>query len=124
MSGASLGAAAGAILAGPSADRFGHKTLLIADAGIHATGAIMSAVTPDAAALLFARTLVGLAIGADSAIATAYLAEYAPKNRRGSLAMAAKRVPRSAPTWWSSSARTWASRLPRHTASRHRTQAG
>jgi MFS family permease len=39
----------------------------------------MSAVTPDAAALLFARTLIGLAIGADSTIATAYIAEYAPK---------------------------------------------
>jgi MFS transporter, SP family, arabinose:H+ symporter len=58
VSGASLGAAGGAILAGPIADRFGRKTLLI-----------------------------GLAIGADSAIATAYIAEYAPKNRRGSLTM-------------------------------------
>ena len=37
--------------------------------------------------LLFARTLIGLAIGADSAIATAYIAEYAPKSRRGSLTM-------------------------------------
>jgi MFS family permease len=205
---------------------------------------------------LFARTLIGLATGADSAIATAYIAGYAPKNRRGSLAMlqqwtmivgilvayivaliifsafpggaastgwrlvlglgaipalmglglhtqmpqsprdslarplrrdaqghghprhegcqrrrhaaarhvgngagltlansgigqsvialaqagrhhhvltttlasytrevAAKRVPRSTPTWWSPSARTWATRLPRHTASHHRTQA-
>ncbi len=36
---------------------------------------------------LFASTLIGLAIGADSAIATAYIAGYAPKNRRGSLAM-------------------------------------
>jgi MFS transporter, SP family, arabinose:H+ symporter len=36
---------------------------------------------------LFARTLIELAIGADSAIATAYIAEYAPKNRRRSLAM-------------------------------------
>jgi len=50
-------------------------------------GAILSAVTPDAPVLLIARTLIGLAIGADSAIATAYIAEYAPKNRRGSLAM-------------------------------------
>jgi sugar porter (SP) family MFS transporter len=47
----------------------------------------LSAVTPDAAVLLVARTLIGLAIGADSAIATAYIAEYAPKNRRGSLTM-------------------------------------
>jgi MFS transporter, SP family, arabinose:H+ symporter len=87
VSGASLGAAAGAILGGPVADRFGRKTLLIADAGIYAAGAILSAVTPDVGVLLFARTLIGLAIGADSAIATAYIAEYAPKDRRGSLAM-------------------------------------
>ena len=45
MPGASPGGAAGAILAGPAADRFGRKTLLIADAGIDATGAIMPAVT-------------------------------------------------------------------------------
>src|SRR6185437_15704236 len=87
VSGASLGAAAGAILAGPAADRFGRKTLLIVDAGIYAAGAILSAVAPNAPMLLAARTLIGLAIGADSAIATAYIAEYAPKARRGSLTM-------------------------------------
>ena len=87
VSGASLGAAAGAILAGPIADRFGRKGLLIADAGIYAVGSILSAVTPDAATLLVARTLIGLAIGADSAIATAYIAEYAPKDRRGGLSL-------------------------------------
>jgi SP family arabinose:H+ symporter-like MFS transporter len=87
VSGASLGAAAGAILAGPGRDRYGRKTLLIIDAGIYAVGAILSATTPDAGVLLFARTLIGLAIGADSAIATAYIAEYAPKGRRGSLTM-------------------------------------
>jgi sugar porter (SP) family MFS transporter len=87
VSGASLGAAAGAILGGPASDHFGRKALLITDAGIYAVGAILSAVTPDAPVLLIARTLIGLAIGADSAIATAYIAEYAPKNRRGSLAM-------------------------------------
>ena len=87
VSGASLGAAAGALLAGPASDRFGRKPLLIVDAGIYAAGAILSAVTPNAAVLLIARTLIGLAIGADSAIATAYIAEYAPKDRRGSLTM-------------------------------------
>jgi sugar porter (SP) family MFS transporter len=87
VSGASLGAAAGAILAGPLADRYGRKILLIVDAGIYAVGSIMSAVTPDAAVLLIARTLIGIAIGADSAIATAYIAEYAPKDRRGGLSM-------------------------------------
>jgi MFS transporter, SP family, arabinose:H+ symporter len=87
VSGASLGAAAGAILGGPAADRFGRKTLLVVDAGIYAAGAILSAVTVDAGMLLAARTLIGLAIGADSAIATAYIAEYAPAGRRGSLSL-------------------------------------
>src|SRR5919204_3384762 len=87
VSGASLGAAAGAILAGPAADRFGRKWLLIVDAGIYAVGAILSAVTPDAGVLLFARTLIGLAIGADSAIATSYIAEFAPRSRRGQLSI-------------------------------------
>ena len=63
------------------------KSLLIADALIYAVGSILSAITPDAAVLLIARTLIGLAIGADSAIATAYIAEYAPRGRRGALSM-------------------------------------
>jgi MFS transporter, SP family, arabinose:H+ symporter len=87
VAGASLGAAAGALAAGPLTDRFGRKSLLIADALIYAIGALLSAFTPDAAVLIFARTLIGLAIGADSAIATAYIAEYAPRNRRGALSM-------------------------------------
>jgi len=87
VSGASLGAAGGAIVAGPLADRFGRKWLLITDAAIYAVGAVLSSVTPDAAVLLTARTLIGVAIGADSAIATAYIAEFAPKARRGSLAL-------------------------------------
>jgi sugar porter (SP) family MFS transporter len=87
VAGASVGAAVGALAAGTLTDRFGRKTLLVVDAGIYAVGAILSAVTPDAAVLLGARTLIGLAIGADSAIATAYIAEYAPKGRRGALSM-------------------------------------
>jgi MFS transporter, SP family, arabinose:H+ symporter len=85
VAGASVGAAVGAFFAGSLTDRFGRKTLLIADALIYAIGAILSAVSWDATVLLFARTLIGLAIGADSAIATAYIAEYAPSRRRGSL---------------------------------------
>ena len=87
VAGASLGAAAGALVAGPLTDRFGRRSLLIVDAMIYAVGAILSAVTPDVGVLLFARTLIGLAIGADSAIATAYIAEYAPRGKRGSLGM-------------------------------------
>jgi sugar porter (SP) family MFS transporter len=87
VAGASLGAAAGAIMAGPLTDRFGRKALLVFDAGLYAVGSILSAVSPDLAVLLIARTMIGLAIGADSAIATAYIAEFAPSDRRGSLTM-------------------------------------
>jgi sugar porter (SP) family MFS transporter len=87
VAGASLGAAAGALCAGPLTDRFGRKSLLIFDALLYAVGSILSAVTPNVAVLMIARTLIGLAIGADSAIATAYIAEYAPRNRRGALGM-------------------------------------
>jgi MFS transporter, SP family, arabinose:H+ symporter len=87
VAGASLGAAAGAFLAGPLTDRFGRKSLLIVDAGIYALGAIRSAVAWNVEVLLVARTLIGLAVGADSAIATAYIAEYAPRRRRGALSL-------------------------------------
>jgi MFS transporter, SP family, arabinose:H+ symporter len=87
VAGASLGAAAGALVAGPLTDHFGRKILLITDAAIYAVGSILSAVTVDAGMLLASRTLIGLAIGADSAIATAYIAEFAPRSRRGSLSI-------------------------------------
>jgi MFS transporter, SP family, arabinose:H+ symporter len=87
VAGASLGAAAGALIAGPLTDRFGRKSLLITDAVIYAIGAILSAVTINAPMLLGSRTLIGLAIGADSAIATSYIAEFAPRSRRGQLSI-------------------------------------
>jgi MFS transporter, SP family, arabinose:H+ symporter len=87
VAGASIGAAVGALGAGPLTDRFGRKTLLVADAGIYAVGALLSAVSWHLYVLMAARTLIGLAVGADSAIATAYIAEYAPSGRRGSLAL-------------------------------------
>src|SRR5580693_5512052 len=87
VAGASLGAAAGALIAGPLTDRFGRKILLITDAAIYAVGALLSAFTVNWFMLVSSRTLIGLAIGADSAIATAYIAEFAPRNRRGQLSI-------------------------------------
>ena len=87
VAGASLGAAVGALGAGPLTDRFGRKSLLMVDAGIFALGSILSAVTVNAEMLLLSRTLIGLAVGADSAIATAYIAEFAPSKKRGQLSI-------------------------------------
>jgi MFS transporter, SP family, arabinose:H+ symporter len=44
-------------------------------------------VAVNAFMLLSSRTLIGLAVGADSALATAYIVEFAPARRRGSLAI-------------------------------------
>jgi SP family arabinose:H+ symporter-like MFS transporter len=55
------------------------------DAAIYAVGALLSSLTWNVYVLLIARTLIGLAVGADSAVATAYIAEYAPRQRRGAL---------------------------------------
>jgi len=87
VAGASLGAAVGALCAGPLTDRFGRKSLLVADALIYAIGALLSAFTVNAAMLIISRTLIGLAVGADSAIATAYIAEFAPAKKRGGLSI-------------------------------------
>ena len=59
----------------------------MASAVLACIGAILSAVTINAFMLLASRTLIGLAIGADSAIATSYIAEFAPRGRRGQLSI-------------------------------------
>ena len=87
VAGASLGAGVGALIAGPLTDHFGRKALLITDAAIYAVGALLSAFTVNWFMLVSSRTLIGLAIGADSAIATAYIAEFAPRDRRGQLSI-------------------------------------
>ncbi len=87
VAGASLGAAIGALIAAALTDKYGRKYLLIADALIYTIGAILSGITIDLAMLLISRTFIGIAVGADSAIATAYIAEYAPDKRRGKLSI-------------------------------------
>ncbi|MEM3670486.1 MAG: sugar porter family MFS transporter [Thermoprotei archaeon] len=83
FSGVSLGAAVGALAAAALIDRYGRKSLLIVDAFLYSLGAILSAVTVNLLMLLLSRTIIGIAVGADSAIATAYISEWAPKRRRG-----------------------------------------
>src|SRR3954465_3234011 len=87
VAGASLGAAVGALAAGPLTDKFGRKSLLMADASIYAVRALLSALTVNAVMLISSRPLIALAVGAGSAIATAYIAEFAPKGRRGQLSI-------------------------------------
>src|SRR4051794_24512993 len=87
VAGASLGSFVGALAAGPLVDRFGRKSLLLVDSGLFALGSLVSAFAPEAVTLIIGPLILGLAMGADSAIATAYIAEFAPKSRRGSLSI-------------------------------------
>ncbi|HKT57611.1 MAG TPA: sugar porter family MFS transporter [Microbacterium sp.] len=87
VAGASLGSFVGALAAGPLTDRFGRKALLLVDSALFAVGSLISAFAFEPVTLTIGRLIIGIAIGADSAIATAYIAEFAPKRRRGSLAI-------------------------------------
>ena len=82
-SGALLGAALGAITAAFFTDKYGRKFFLIADIAVYALGIVLSIATVNVVMLMIARTVVGFAIGADSAVATAYISEFTPKKRRG-----------------------------------------
>ncbi len=80
-----LGAVVGALASGQFTDGLGrHKTLLAA-AVVFALGAIASAVSPTALLLVLSRFVIGLALGASSMAVPLYLAEMAPKERRGRL---------------------------------------
>src|SRR4051812_36380291 len=87
VAGASLGAAVGALAAGPLTDKFGRKSLLMADASIYAVGALLSALTVNAAMLISSRTLIGLAVGGGSAFPAADHPGVPPQGRPGALGL-------------------------------------
>jgi SP family arabinose:H+ symporter-like MFS transporter len=80
VSGASLGAAAAAILAGPAAGRFGRKTLLIADAGSYIVALVIFSVFPGSAASTGWRLVLGL--GAVPALIGLVLRTQMPESPR------------------------------------------
>ena len=79
------GAAAGALVAGSLADRFGRRTVIIVTAGLFMAGSLVSAVAGTLALLLVGRVVVGIAIGVSSMLTPLYLAEMAPPERRGAI---------------------------------------
>jgi sugar porter (SP) family MFS transporter len=80
-----IGAMLGALGSGPLSDRFGRRNAIIAAAVIFAVGAVLAAVSPSAGALLAARVVLGLGIGAASALVPVFIAEVAPPASRGRL---------------------------------------
>ena len=80
-----IGSCAGALSIGALSDRFGRKKLLILAAILFLLGSGMCAGSTGFLMMVVARIILGLAVGAASALTPAYLAELAPKERRGSL---------------------------------------
>ena len=80
-----LGCAVGALLAGRMADVFGRRTLLIVSAVFFIVSAWGSGIANGSLEFVIYRILGGLAVGAASVMAPAYISEIAPARMRGRL---------------------------------------
>jgi SP family galactose:H+ symporter-like MFS transporter len=80
-----VGATLGAAFAGAISDAFGRKLVILVVAALFVLGALGSAAAPTLTSLLAARAVVGVAIGVASMLTPLYLAEMAPKDRRGAI---------------------------------------
>ncbi len=80
-----FGAMAGNLMAGPLADRFGRKAVLIVVAALFAISATWSALATGYTEFITARIIGGVGIGGAILIAPIYIAEIAPPKLRGSL---------------------------------------
>ncbi|MCH9614875.1 MAG: putative metabolite transport protein CsbC [Chlamydiia bacterium] len=81
----SLGAMAGALLAGPINDRFGRKKVVIVSSILFILSALALAWSPTVSWIIIGRLIVGIAIGVTSATAPVYIAELSPRSMRGAL---------------------------------------
>lgn len=78
-----LGAILGAAIIGPMSDKFGRKKLLLTAAIIFFVGALGSGIGLNYGMLVSSRVVLGVAVGAASALIPTYLAELAPADKRG-----------------------------------------
>lgn len=81
-----LGSAVGAFFAGNLADRIGRRPTMILTAIAFTVSAWGSGIAGSSPEFVFFRLLGGLAVGAASILAPAYISEIAPPSIRGSLA--------------------------------------
>jgi SP family galactose:H+ symporter-like MFS transporter len=80
-----VGAAVGAALAAWLSKHFGRKRSLVFSASLFVIGSLISAAAWSPDALIGARFVLGLAIGIAAFTAPLYLAEIAPRDRRGAM---------------------------------------
>ncbi|WP_031296235.1 MFS transporter, partial [Pseudogulbenkiania ferrooxidans] len=82
MSAALWGLAAGALLAGPLADRIGRKRVLLGAVSLFGAMSVAAAGAADLSALAWLRFATGLGLGAAMANAVTLMSEYSPEPRR------------------------------------------
>ncbi|GAB3555894.1 sugar porter family MFS transporter [Spelaeicoccus albus] len=80
-----VGAMVGSLSSGRLSDRYGRRTIIIVAALAFVVGAVLAALAPSVAILLAARVILGLGIGAASALVPVFIAEVAPPATRGRL---------------------------------------
>lgn len=82
LSAALFGLAAGALVAGPLADRFGRKLILINSVFFFGVWTLVTAFATTVDQLILFRFLTGLGLGAAAPSAATLAAEYAPERKR------------------------------------------
>ena len=85
LSAALFGLAAGALLAGPLADRLGRKRLLVGSVAVFALACLGSAFASDLTELTVLRFVTGVGLGAAMPNAVTLMSEYCPDSRRAML---------------------------------------
>lgn len=83
MSSCLLGAMIGALLAGTFSDRFGPKTVLLANNVSYIIGPLGMAFAMSNLQLIAARLFTGIGVGVSSALVNVYINEIVPAERRG-----------------------------------------
>ena len=83
----SFGAIFGGALAGQLSDKLGRRKMILLSALIFVVGSILSGLAPQDGSLylIAVRVLLGLAVGAASALVPAYMSEMSPARLRGRL---------------------------------------
>jgi sugar porter (SP) family MFS transporter len=82
-----FGAIFGGVLAGQLSDKLGRRKMILLSALIFVVGSILSGLAPQDGSLylIAVRMLLGLAVGAASALVPAYMSEMSPARLRGRL---------------------------------------
>ncbi len=78
-----LGMFVGALFAGRLADRYGRRTLFLANLLFYSGGTFLSALAWDLPSLLVVRFLTGIGLGGELPVAATLVSEFAPARHRG-----------------------------------------